>query len=317
MLALRSEPQDVIIGGKVVKDSRNSRVAFALRCHWSAISRRHFIYDSAGLASAHLLLGKLRVPYLAWMHGIEVWGEMKPLAKAALIRADLVLANSNYTIEKYRERHGDLAQAKVCWLGTEEDEPPERCPSFLGPPTVLIVSRMEVSEEYKGHSELIAAWPRVVSAVPGAKLLIVGTGPGTEYVRALAARSTAYEQIELIGFVSDRDLPSIWARTHVFAMPSAKEGFGLVYVEAMRYSIPVIGSVRGAAPEVNIHGVTGYNVDLEKKGDLAEHIIHLLRSPDLCRDVGRLGLENWKEHFRFSAFRKRLTPLLEEFVSRG
>ena len=178
----------------------------------------------------------------------------------------------------------------------------------------MILARIDNSERYKGHAELVAAWPRVISAVPDARLLIVGTGPGLEALTSVIKSSPAAGQIEITGFVEEIDLQALWRRAHVFAMPSRKEGFGLVYVEAMRYGLPIIASIHDAAPEVNLHEVTGYNVDLDKKNDLSDRLIQLLRSPQLCRDLGAAGFQRWNEHFRMSAFQRRFLPLMEKFV---
>jgi phosphatidylinositol alpha-1,6-mannosyltransferase len=98
-------------------------------------------------------------------------------------------------------------------------------------------------------------------------------------------------------------------------MPSRGEGFGLVYVEAMRHGVPVIASVHDAAPEINLDGETGYNVDLARPADLAERIIHLLRDRDWAARLGANGRRRWERHFRFSAFCERFVPLVTEFVN--
>ena len=55
--------------------------------------------------------------------------------------------------------HGGLKQAKVCWLATEEDEEPAEAADSTGPPTVMILGRID-PQLWKGHRELIEAWPR-------------------------------------------------------------------------------------------------------------------------------------------------------------
>jgi phosphatidyl-myo-inositol dimannoside synthase len=108
-------------------------------------------------------------------------------------------------------------------------------------------------------------------------------------------------------------LPDIWKSTVVFAMPSRGEGFGLSYIEAMRWGVPVIASTHDAGREVNIHNETGLNVDLEHQSELADALIELLRDRDLARRMGAAGQRRWREHFCYSAFRKRFLGELKYF----
>ena len=281
----------------------------------AVLQHTHFIYDSAGMARAHPRLPGLKRPYAVWMHGIEVWHGLRPEAYRAVQRADLRLVNSEFTLRRFREIHGDMSDAHVCWLATEDDDPPPFKPSFAEPPTVMILGRIDGGEGYKGHAELVEAWPEVVSAVPEARLLIVGGGPSLDSLKSIARASSSACKIEFTGFVAEQEMPTLWQRAHVFAMPSRKEGFGLVYVEAMRYGLPVIASVRDAGQEVNVDGVTGFNVDLDRKGELASRLITLLSDPDLAQRMGRAGHRRWQEHFRFSAFRRRFGPIMQAFLN--
>jgi len=97
-------------------------------------------------------------------------------------------------------------------------------------------------------------------------------------------------------------------------MPSRGEGFGLAYVEAMRHGIPVVASVHDAAPEINVDGETGYNVDLEQRDALLDRVVHLLRNRDHARELGAAGQRRWSEHFRYGAFRERFLPELQTLL---
>jgi len=293
-----------------------SRLTFALAYYRSIFCGSRFIFDQLGPARVCIGLPGLKQPFCVWIHGMETWENGRRDRLAAARRAKLLIANSNYTRQRALQLHGaPFDRAKVCWLATEEDEPPSEPARFDGPPTVLILARIDAGEQYKGHRELIECWPGVVSAVPPARLLIVGGGSGLRAVRAQVAGSTVAANIDVTGFVPEDDMEGIWRRTHVLAMPSRGEGFGLVYIEAMRRGLPVIASVHDAAPEVNLDNVTGYNVDLERPDDLPERIIHLLRDPDHAAALGRAGQARWAEHFRYSAFRQRFTPIISDFLA--
>ncbi len=118
----------------------------------------------------------------------------------------------------------------------------------------------------------------------------------------------------MTGFVQDDQMNEIWKKTKILAMPSRGEGFGLVYIEAMRHGRPVIASIHDAAQEININGETGFNVDLDVPGQLADRIVYLLTHQKEAIQMGENGRQRWKEHFRFSAFRDRFVPILNEFI---
>ncbi len=293
-----------------------SRNAFAFRCWSGAIARSHFIYNHVGIARAHCVLPMLRRPYAVWMLGYDVWtGRMHGDYGRKIEDADLLLSISDFTRRRAAELEPSAERAKVCWLATEEDDVPATSGKFDRPPTVLILSRIDASEMRKGHVELIDCWPRVMAAIPDARLLIAGGGNGLDILRAQARASSAASNIEFTDFLTQSQMEALWSQAHVFAMPSRQEGFGLVYIEAMRYGVPVIASVHDAGQEVNHHGVTGYNVDLERDGDLEHHIVTLLGNRALSRQFGQNGRDCWREHFCFSAFRRRIQPILAEFLN--
>lgn len=307
----REPPTDL---GIPVRTFDGNRLGFAWACHRAALTGSLLIYDHLGTARAHPRIPGIRRPQVAWIHGIEVWEDLRADRLAAARRADLLLCNTDYTRRRAYELHGaPFDRAQVCWLATEENQPPAEPPRFDGPPTVLVLGRLDAGR-YKGHRELIECWPRVIAAVPEARLLIVGGGSDLEGVRSLAAQSPAAASVEIAGFVPEERIEAVWRRAHVFAMPSRGEGFGLVYIEAMRRGLPVIASVHDAAPEVNLEGITGYNVDLDRPDALPQRLIALLGNPDLARRLGQAGQARWTEHFRYSAFAKRFRPLLAKLA---
>ena len=303
--------------GAPARTARGSRARFAAELHAAALARDVFIYDSVGMARAHPHLPGLRRPYAVWVHGVEVWDHLSPARARALRGAALVLANSRFTLARLEARHGALAAAEVCPLATETDTPPApRPPRPEGHrPTVLCLGRIDRAQMYKGQRELVACWPEVVRAVPGARLVIAGGGDGVALVRAAARRSPAAASIEVTGHVPERDLPALWASADVFAMPSRGEGFGLVYAEAMRHGLPVIASRQDAGQEVNRHGETGLNVDLDAPEALPAALVALLRDRALRERLGAGGARRWWRHYRYGAFRDRLAPILAAFAS--
>lgn len=287
-----------------------SRLAYVARIQGAGLRSSSVLYDSLSMARAHFMGPARWRPALAWMHGIDVWENARPEHLRAARRADILVTNTEYTRRRAASLHGGLERARVCWLGTETDDAPAPVQKE-GPPTALILSRID-ENSYKGHRELIAAWPTVIKRVPEARLLVAGSGPGADEVRTAAANSPAAANIELLGFVPEGKLLQLWSRATVFAMPSRGEGFGLTYIEAMRQGIPVIASRQDAGQEVNIDGETGFNVDLDRPQQLTEALIALLSDPGRARSIGAAGQKRWQRYFAYSAFKQRFLALMYE-----
>lgn len=309
--------QDVVghpIEAIPVRAFSDRRLAFAM-ANLAAVQRAtHAIYDFAGTARAHVDLPFRTRPYAVWVHGLEVWQGAPAKYLRAISGADLVIANSAYTVARADGHIPKGVELVACPLGTPDDRPPVKIGPSEGPPTVMLLGRAD--EVFaKGHDLLIDIWPAMVSAVPDAKLLLVGGGNALDRVRALAAASPARHAIEIAGFVPDDAIDACWRRAVVFAMPGYTEGFGIVYVEAMRRGLPVIASTEDAGQEINVDGATGFNVSCRDKKRLAEVLVTLLRDRDLARSLGAAGHSRWREHYGFSAFERRFTGATERFFS--
>lgn len=306
---------DIEIDGVRARAARGSKWRFALACHRAALTASHHLYDSAGMARAHPRLPGLRRPYATWIHGIDAWEGMRGDYAAAVGRAGLVLTPSRHTLERFQSHRGPLPAGRACWLATDADDPPPSRAAFTGPPKALIVSRLDLSEGRKGHRELLACWPAVTAAVPDARLVIAGGGNALEEIRSLARSSPAADRIDVLGFVPEDRMAELFLAAHVFAMPSRQEGFGLVYVEAMRYGLPVIASIHDAGQEVNVDGETGFNVDLDRDGTLPARLIELLGDPARAQEMGRAGFSRWEREFTFSSFARRFLAHWTAFAS--
>lgn len=312
---LAAEPANATVPalGRPARALGGNRAAFALHCNVASLRRLKFVYDFCGTGRVHALGPLARRDYALWVHGIEAWSGMRADYKRVAHQAHTLFANSFFTRAKAERINGGFARAQVCWLGTIEDHLPLKAPRKPGPPTVFILSR-QAENRCKGHEALIAEWRHIVAAVPDARLVIGGAGCRQAEIRAAIARSPVAANIAYVGFIPEHELPDYWRQADVFAMPSWGEGFGLVYIEAMRYGVPVIASIHDAGCEINLDGVTGYNVDQSVRGELAERVIDLLRNPARAAQMGRAGQARWSQHFSYSRFRARFAPLLHAFL---
>ena len=133
--------------------------------------------------------------------------------------------------------------------------------------------------------------PKVLAAVPDAKLRVVGGGPGLKSLEKQIVRLDLENDVTLLGELPDDEAVRIeYAGADVFCLPSLQEGFGIAYLEAMAAGLPVVALDVAAAPEV----VGDAGVLLPPPGDeatLADALINLLKNKDLREELGRRGTE--------------------------
>jgi phosphatidylinositol alpha-1,6-mannosyltransferase len=301
------------IGSVKVRGYGGSRFRFALQNNLALIGADAAIYDFPGTGRAHLLPGK---PYAVWVVGNELWNE--PVVRQDYIRvirgAKLVLAISQATFKALHEKVGNLPSCEVCLLATEEEEESPLGPP-QGPPALLVFGRHD-SYFAKGQDILIRLWPQIVSVLPDARLVFVGGGPMLAELRRLAAASPARANIDVRGFVEEKFILPVWQQATALALLSTLEGFGLVIVEAMRHGRPVLASTLDAGCEVNVDGVTGFNVDRRNDGEVVAKVLALLGDNERARNMGEAGRLRWRTHFRPSSFRERLLPILHQHLWR-
>lgn len=160
-------------------------------------------------------------------------------------------------------------------------------------PLAVCVSRLV---RRKGQDVLVEAWPVVRSRVPGARLLLVGSGPLrsrlAQRVRALGLGGS----VTLAGGVPWEELPAHHAAADVFAMPCRTrasgldvEGLGIVYLEAQACGVPVVGGRSGGAPEAVRDGETGLVVDGRSRAAVEGAVAGLLADPTRREAMGRAG----------------------------
>jgi phosphatidylinositol alpha-1,6-mannosyltransferase len=278
-----------------------------------------YVFDLLGPARVQAYLpGAVRAPYLLPLYGIEVW---RPLAwdrRRALAKAAVKLAISAHTLERARAFCPALDGVAILPLALEERAPAGSADAplldRLGSGFLLIAGRMAPGERYKGHDEILEAFPGLRARAPGARLVVAGEGGDRPRLEAKAASLGLGAAVAFTGFVSEATLAELYRRCAAFVMPSRGEGFGLVYLEAMRAFRPVLAARGSAAEEIVRDGETGLLVDPDDRRELTAALDRLLADPAAARRMGEAGHEHWQKEFGRERFRKRLEPLLERLT---
>jgi glycosyltransferase involved in cell wall biosynthesis len=98
-------------------------------------------------------------------------------------------------------------------------------------------------------------------------------------------------------------------------LPSAGEGFGLVFLEAMAFSKPVVGAASGGTTDLVEDGINGLLVPPGDAGALAQALGRLLGDEPLRAELGQRGAEIVRRKYQFAVFQSELEKILGECSS--
>jgi glycosyltransferase involved in cell wall biosynthesis len=139
--------------------------------------------------------------------------------------------------------------------------------------------------------------------------VIAGGGDDVERLRQKAADAGLGERVVFTGPVADDHLAALYRDAAFFVMPSAGEGFGLVYLEAMRAGKPCIASP-GAAAEIIEDGIHGLIVEPADRRAVTAAIVRLFVDRPLRQRLGAAAAARVDERFTPERFAARLSELL-------
>jgi phosphatidylinositol alpha-1,6-mannosyltransferase len=260
------------------------------------------------------LLPFFRVPQAKvalYLHGIEAWRSQGWYTRLLLRRVNVFLTNSEYTWDRFVSFNPEFATAPhetvPLGIGSPVDTP-TLC--FNDPPVVLMISRLLRSENYKGHSEMIETWPSVVRRVPEAELWIAGDGDLLEDLQQMVKSHGLAHQVRFFGAISEAEKQRLLAHCRCLAMPSRSEGFGLVYLEAMRIGRPCLVSTVDAGREVVNPPEGGLAADPCNPSALTEAICRLITPGREWERWAAQARDRYENYFTGSHFQDRLLKAL-------
>jgi glycosyltransferase involved in cell wall biosynthesis len=253
------------------------------------------------------------VPLTHVLVGIESWRRLSGVRAAVLRRASRMLAISHHSARQFSDANPHLARPDVAVVHPHAPSlPAPAASSSAGDGFAMIVGRMSAEERYKGHDTLIDLWPSVRALAPGARLLCVGGGDDLPRIRARVQEAGLGDAIACIGGVSSNELAVLYRDCAFLVMPSRREGFGLVFLEAMRAGRPCIGAA-GSAEEIIEHGVSGTIVS-DGADCLRAALVEMFTDPSRRASFGRASCLRARTVFSRERFVDRLRAQLAEHL---
>jgi glycosyltransferase involved in cell wall biosynthesis len=258
-----------------------------------------------------LLSPKTRIVLLA--HGIEIWGPLSRIKKMMLAKCSLIISVSRYTDTRIKEQLGAGIRTTVlnnCLDPYLKHDPVENKPAELLNRynlsdknfVLLTLTRLSSEEKYKGYDKVLESLQKLLPEFPGLRYLIIGKYDLEEKKRMddLIDKMGLRHAVILTGFIPDEELALHYSLADLYIMPSMGEGFGLVFIEAMFFGLPVIAGNCDGSVDALLDGRLGTLVNPQNEKEITsaiEKIIHNKESylPDQGLLMKNFSYEIYKE----------------------
>jgi phosphatidyl-myo-inositol dimannoside synthase len=258
-------------------------------------------------------------------HGIEVWQRMFFVKKWSLQLASTILSVSTYTKNQLVLRN-NIAPSKIRLFPNTIDPYFNLPKQFVKPqyllsrynltndqPVILTLSRLVSSEKYKGYDKVIAALGYVKDIFPNIKYILAGKYDEKEKQRvdALVKQYDMCDNVVLTGYLPESEVTDHYCLADLFIMPSRKEGFGIVFLEALASGVQVVGGNQDGTVDALINGALGKLINPSKISEISDSIIEVLSTPP----INPASLQaKALEHYRFERYKKRLQTYINEKI---
>ena len=326
VLSLNDTPSSIAAGishpNVTVSGFCGNRRRFALAVLHSLWSHRHdwllvghINFLLLAVICRLLMPFKRPAPILLFAHGIEVWSGIGRRRRYALLRTTKILCVSRYTRQRMIDQVPSLQPARLSvfpnalaetWRSVGRSAAIRKLPDRF----ILSVTRIQRGDRYKGIVTVIEALSMLTD--DGIHYCVVGRGDDMPFLRQVAARCGVGHRVHFMSDARDAELIALYEQCDAFVLPSGKEGFGIVFLEAMYFGAPVIAAAMKGALDVVRDGETGLLVRFGDCVAVKDAIERLGANPELrelLRASGRATVADGGP-FTFSRFAERCSEVL-------
>lgn len=287
-------PYSLALTGKIVEIAK-----------WADLDVVHVHYAIPHTLSAHLakqMLRDRRLPVVTTLHGTDITvvghdEQFYDVTKFSIEVSDGVTAVSEslrrQTIEMFKI---DREIRTIYNFVDPEEYKPVRCRELrrrFAPDDEKILVHVSNFRPVKRVHDVVEIFRRVNEKVP-ARLLLVGDGPDSPAAHNQVRELGLMERVRFLG--KQERVVELLSMSDLFLLPSEKESFGLVALEAMACEVPVIASNAGGIPETVKDGETGFLFPVGRIEEMGAAAADILQKPEKLREMGKRA--------RFEAIKK-------------
>ncbi len=305
----------------------NSRLNFAMIKTAIRLHQRHpfdIVHAHDWLvADTALILRELGLPVIATIHATEFGRGITSLDGHYIDRIDRelvhsagkVIVNSRHMFDELRG-HFQLPDERLVVIPNGIDVDRMCCrhvvvearPASDGK-TVLFVGRL-VRE--KGVQYLLKAAPRILRRHPTTQFVVAGAGYYRQELEALSEKLNVTKSVSFFGQANDAQLAELYGDADLLVVPSLYEPFGIVDLEGMAHSLPIVVSDAGGLKDIVADGADGVVTKAGRAVSLAAGINKVLDDEDFARRLSKAAREKVVAHYSWAAIAERT---LQEYLS--
>ena len=262
-----------------------------------------------------------RSHYRLFVHGIDVWSPdpaRKPhrVSRALLnLTVNDVISVSQYTLGRmsalFRLKRSSVLPNALDFQESLLGESDGVGRDANRAARILSVSRLDSHDGPKGIDFALRAVAILRQKYPDVRYQIVGDGILRAGLESLVAELGLGGCVEFSGRLSDAEVEQAFKEADVFLLPSRKEGFGIVFLEAWKFGLPVVCGNVDASAEVVENGLDGFTVDPYSPQEICGALDKLLKDPAKRREFVAHGRHKLVTCFSGTTFRQNLLRLIE------
>jgi glycosyltransferase involved in cell wall biosynthesis len=195
---------------------------------------------------------------------------------------------------------------------TKEDKEKIKTKIFHANKDTFIITTVAELHERKGLQYLIKAIKPVSEKYPNIKLVIIGDGKERQNLRKLIKKLKLSKNVTLAG--RQKQIPKLLKSSNIFALPSLREAFGFVNLEAMICELPVVASHVGGIPEI-VDKHSGILIKPANPEEISKAITLLIEHQEIREKMGESGKARVLQNFTAGKMAKRYQEIYEDILS--
>ena len=252
----------------------------------------HYAIPHAAVAFMAKMILKdkgIHIPFITTLHGTDITlvganASFAPVVEFSINNSDGVTSVSKHLKDETNTIFSIKKKIDVIYnfidLERFRKRDKDHFRKAVAPNGEKIIIHTSNFRKVKNVDHVILAFEKIYKEVE-CKLLLIGDGPERPKMEDLCRQIGLCDEIRFLG--KQDAVEEILSIGDVFILPSSNESFGLAALEAMACELAIISTNVGGLPEVNIHGETGYMVDVGDIDGIANGAIKLLSNPELLQ----------------------------------